>query len=103
MMFYWLAKQKEIFADDEKYVTELLYAVIDMVSMVNQSNTLASIIADESLFLILKDIYSKVDHVKSIQLYLNSLRRIDDKDLEDKKKELRKILNARKKELSSTT
>lgn len=107
MMFYWLAKQKEIFADDEKYVAELFYATVEVASFSNQSSTMTSIISDESLFPILKEVYSKVDNVKSIRLYLStsSLKRTDDDDkkLDDRKKELRKILNARKKELSSTT
>ena len=79
MLLYWLNKQKEI----------------------NQYDTLSCIIADEELFYILKDIYSKLDDVKSIQLYNSSLRQIDDKNLEARKKELRKILNGRKKELLS--
>ena len=101
MLFYWLNKQKEIFADDEKYVEQLLYETIYVVSMTNQYGTLSCIIADEELFHILKDVYSKVDNVTSIQLYLRSLSHIDDENLEAGKKELRKILNARKKELSS--
>lgn len=101
MLFYWLNKQKEIFADDPKYLEELNYETIRMVSIANQFNTLSCIIADEELFYILKDIYSKLDNVKSIQLYNSSLRKIDDKNLEARKKELRKILSARKKELLS--
>ena len=103
MMFYWLNKQKEIFAEDEKYVQELLYETIRAASIINQYGMLSSIIADEELFLILKDIYSKEDDVKSIQLYNSALRRIDDKNLDAGKKELRKILNVRKKELLSVT
>lgn len=99
MLFYWLNKQKQIFADDETYLAELFYETIRTVSIINQYSTLSSIIADEELFYILKDIYSKLDDVKSIQLYHSSLRRIEDKNLEDRKKELRKILNTRKKEI----
>lgn len=99
MLLYWLNKQKQIFADDETYLAKLFYETIRTVSIVNQYGTLSSIIADEELFHILKDIYSKLDDVKSIQLYHSSLRRIEDKNLEDRKKELRKILNTRKKEI----
>jgi hypothetical protein len=62
---------------------------------------LSRILADEELFPILKDVYSKLDDNKSIQLYLRSLRRIEDKTLEARKKELQKILRTRKKELAS--
>ena len=61
---------------------------------------LSRILADEELFPILKDVYSKLDDNKSIQLYLRSLRRIEDKTLEARKKELQKILRTRKKELA---
>lgn len=101
MLLYWLAKQKELFADDAEYVGELYYAAIKMVSMMNQYNMLSCVIADDELFGILKNIYSKVDNVSSIRLYLRALGNIGDKSLDAGKKELRKTLNARKKELSS--
>ncbi len=101
MLFYWLEKQKEIFADDTAYVRELLYTAIDMVSMVNQYDTLALVIADEELFPILKDVYSKLDNVKSIQLRLGALRRVNDTNLDARKKELRTVLNTKKKKLSA--
>lgn len=101
MLLYWLAKQKELFADDAEYVRELYYAAIKMVSMMNQYNMLSCVIADDELFSILKNIYSKVDNVSSIRLYLRALGNIGDKSLDAGKKELRKTLNARKKELSS--
>lgn len=103
MLCYWLEKQKEIFADDAEYVRELYYAAIDMVSMMNQYNMLACVMADDELFNILRNIYSRVDNVSSIRLYLRALGYIDDKNLDTRKKELRKILNTRKKELSSAT
>jgi len=103
MLFYWLEKQKELFADDAAYVRELLYAVINMVSMTNQYDTLALVMADEELFPILKDVYSRLDNVKSIQLRLGALRWINDTSLDARKKELRKVLNAKKKELSALT
>ncbi len=103
MLPYWLAKQKELFADDEEYVRELFYAAIDVVSMVNQYNMLSCVIEDDELFPILNDIYSKKDDVESIRLMLSALRYVDNKNLDTRKKELRKTLNARKKELSSAT
>ena len=74
-----------------------------MVSMMNQYNMLACVIADDELFGILKEIYAQVDNEESVRLYLSALRRIKDEGLEVRKKELRKILNAKKKELSSAT
>lgn len=103
MLLYWLGKQQELFADEPEYVEEIFNAAIDVVSMVNQYNMLSCVIADEKLFGILKEIYAQVDNVKAIRLYLSALRHIDDVSLEPRKKELRKILNARKKELSCAT
>lgn len=100
MLLYWLGKQRELFADDTEYVENIFYAAINVVSMANQYNMLACVIADDKLFGILKEIYSQVDNVEAIRLYLSALRRINDKCLEGRKKELRKILNAKKKELS---
>ena len=54
-------------------------------------------------FGILREIYSQEDDAESIRLSLSALRHISDESLEPRKKELRKILNARKKELSSET
>ena len=103
MLLYWLGKQRELFADDPGYVREVFYAAINMVSMMNQYNMLACVIANDELFGILKEIYAQVDNEESVRLYLSALRRIKDEGLEVRKKELRKILNAKKKELSSAT
>lgn len=103
MLRYWLGKQRELFADEPEYVEEIFYTAIDVVSMMNQYNMLACVIADEELFGILKEIYSRVDDTKSVRLYLSALRHISDESLEPRKKELRKLLNAKKKELSSAT
>ena len=101
MLTYWLAKQRELFADEPDYVGELFHAAIDVVSTMNQYNMLACVMADQELFGILKEIYSQVDDTKSVRLYLSALRHISGESLEPKKKELRKILNAKKKALSS--
>lgn len=100
MMRYWLQKQSRLFADEPEYLRQLFYAAIDMASMVNQYDMLAQVIADEQLFPILRDIYAQVDDPDSIKLYQSALRHIKDESLEPRKKELRKILNTRKKELS---
>ena len=79
----------------------VFYAAINMVSMMNQYKMLARVIADEELFGILKEIYSQVDNMTSVRLYLGALRHISDQSLEARKKELRKILSGKKKELSA--
>ena len=103
MLLYWLKKQEELFPDELEYVGEIFYAAINVVSMMNQYHMLSCVIADDKLFEILKEIYSLEDDAESIRLSLSALRHIKDKDLDVKKKELRKILNTKKKELSSTT
>lgn len=103
MLLYWLGKQKELFADDPGYVGEVFYAAINMVSIMNQYNMLACVIADGELFGILKEIYAQVDNMESVRLYLSALRHIKDEGLDVRKKELRKILNVKKKELSTAT
>lgn len=100
MMRYWLQKQSQLFAGEPEYLQQLFYAAIRVASMFNQYGTLAVIMADDELFPLLKEIYSREDTVDSIKLYQSALRRIKDESLEPRKKELRKILNARKKELS---
>ena len=100
MMRYWLQKQSQLFAGEPEYLQQLFYAAIRVASMLNQYGTLAVIMADDELVPLLKEIYSREDTVDSIKLYQSALRRIKDESLEPRKKELRKILNARKKELS---
>lgn len=100
MLLYWLGKQRKLFADNPEYIREIFYAVIDVVAMMNQYDMLSCVIADEELFSVLKEIYSQVDSAKTIRLYLSALRHISDENLVPGKKELQKILNTRKKELS---
>ena len=100
MMRYWLQKQSQLFAGEPEYLQQLFYAAIRVASMLNQYNTLAVIMADDELFPLLREIYSREDTVDSIKLYQSALRRVNDESLEPRKKELRKILNARKKQLS---
>lgn len=100
MMRYWLQKQSQLFAGEPEYLQQLFYAAIRVASMLNQYGTLAVIMADDELFPLLKEIYSREDTVDSIKLYQSALRRIKDEGLEPRKKELRKVLNARRKELS---
>lgn len=100
MLLYWLGKQRELFANDPSYVEEIFYAAIDVVSTMNQYDMLSCVIADDGLFGILKEIYAQIDNMKAIRLYLSALRHIKDENLEARKKELRKILNERKKRLS---
>lgn len=67
----------------------------------NQCDMLACIMANDDLYQVMKEIYSKVDNMSSIKLILGSLRQIKEEALEGKKKELRKILNGKRKELDN--
>lgn len=101
MFLYWLKKEKEIFKDDKAYIDELVRAAVEnAVCYLNQSNMLSCIMADDELYSIMKNLYMQVDRTDSIKLYLGSLGKISDQALESRKKELRNILNARKRELS---
>lgn len=99
MTSYWLGRQREIFKDDEKYVSELMRETVCWISMLNQYDMLAHIIADKQLYNILKEYYANEDDKKSIKLSLSALRQIKDETLEPQKKELCRILNARRREL----
>lgn len=99
MFQYWIKKEKELFKEDEKYIEELVYVAIEQVCTMNQYPMLSSVMKDDELYDIMKRIYSELDNLLSIKLYLGTLRRVTDETLEDRKKELRKILNGRKKEL----
>lgn len=103
MLLYWLGISRALFADDPEYVGKVFYAAIDMVSMMNQYNMLSCVIADDELFGILKEIYSQIDDTPSVRLYFSALRHIKAEKLENRKKELRKVLNEKKKALSSAT
>lgn len=99
MLLYWLKKQKELFSEEEGYLRELIRAVIECVGMMNQSSMLAAVMADEELYRCLKELYQNEESAESVRLSLCALRQIREKALEGKKKELRTILNERKKEI----
>ena len=65
MMRYWLQKQSQLFAGEPEYLQQLFYAAIRVASMLNQYNTLAVIMADDELFPLLREIYSREDTVDS--------------------------------------
>lgn len=100
MMLYWLQKQSELFAGEAEYLRQLFRAAVSMASMVNQHNMLALIIGDDRLYPILREIYAQLDDPDSVRLYQGALRHVSGEALEPRKKELRKLLSARKKELS---
>ncbi len=101
MVLYWLNKQKMLFADEEEFLDALINETIYQVMIMNQCDMLACIMADDELYQVMKEIYSKEDNPASIKLKLASLRQIKEEALEEKKKELRKILNDKKKVLNS--
>lgn len=101
MFLYWLKKEKELFKDEEAYVDELVKAALEnAIRYLNQSDMLSCIMSDDELYGIMKGIYMQTDSADSIKLYLRALRQITDEKLEDRKKEVRNLLNARKRELA---
>lgn len=102
MMLYWLNKEKELFKEDEHYIRELIQATIEMAVTMNQWTMTSRIMADDELYVILKDTYAQTGDVNSIKLYLRALKQVTEEHLTDKKKELTKRLNDRKRELSKS-
>ena len=100
MFFYWLKKQKEIFREDKEFLYALTQESIRIAIMMNQYGMLSCIMKEDELYNILKAQYSKEENRDSIKLYLSSLCCIEDKELEDRKKELQKILREQQHKLS---
>lgn len=92
MVSYWLDKQKELFQDDQEYISALILETVDTISMMNQSDMIAHVMEDEQLYDVLKDLYAREDSKQSIKLTLSALREIEDEALEPRKQELIKIL-----------
>ena len=102
MMRYWLAKEKELFADDPGYVEELFSKTIDVAAANNSGDWLSFIISDDELYTYLKRDYSESDSWnlrQTIKLHKHGLKMVVSEELQDRKKELNKILNQRAKEL----
>ncbi len=102
MMRYWLIKEKELFADDSDYIDKLFFTTIDMASLHNSSFMLTPIIGDDDLFPYLKRVYAEGDFwnlKETIKLHKRGLKTVEAEELQDRKKELLKILNQRAKEL----
>lgn len=101
MVLYWLNKQKVLFAEEKEFIDALINETIYQVTIRNQCDMLACIMADDELYQVMKEIYSKVDNMTSVKLILGSLRQIKEEALEGKKKEVRKILNDKKRSLEN--
>ena len=102
MMRYWLTKEKELFADDPGYVEELFSKTIDVAAANNSGDWLSFIISDDELYTYLKSDYSESDSWnlrQTIKLHKHGLKMVVSEELQDRKKELNKILNQRAKEL----
>lgn len=102
MMRYWLTKEKELFADDPGYVEELFSKTIDVAAANNSGDWLSFIISDDELYTYLKRDYSESDSWnlrQTIKLHKHGLKMVVSEELQDRKKELNKILNQRAKEL----
>lgn len=100
MMLYWLNKEKELFKEDENYIRALVHATIEMAVIMNQWTMTSRIMEDDELYVILKDTYDQTSDMNSIKLYLRALKQVTEEHLIDKKKELSKRLNKRKRQLS---
>ena len=98
MMLYWLNKQKALFSQEKEFLDALINETIYQVTIMNQYDMLACIMADDELYHVLKEIYSKEDDMSSIKLKLSSLRKMAEEGLDEKKKELKKILSETKKD-----
>ena len=101
MVRYWLIKEKELFADDPDYIDELFFTTLDQASCHNSSSMLTPIISDDELFSYLKRVYAEGDcwNLKeTIKLHKRGLKTVEAEELQDRKKELIKILNQRAKE-----
>ena len=101
MMRYWLIKEKEMFADDLDYIDELFFITIDQASCNNSSSMLTTMISDDELFSCLKRIYAEGNcwNLKeTIKLHKRGLKIVEAEELQDRKKELLKILNQRAEE-----
>ena len=102
MMRYWLTKEKELFADYPGYVEELFSKTIDVAAANNSGDWLSFIISDDELYTYLKRDYSESDSWnlrQTIKLHKHGLKMVVSEELQDRKKELNKILNQRAKEL----
>lgn len=100
MVLYWLNKQKTLFSQEKDFIDALIYETIYQVTVMNQYDMLACIMADDELYPVLKEVYRKEDDKSSIKLKLRSLKQITEKDLDVRKKELQNILNQVKKSLA---
>lgn len=102
MMRYWLTKEKEIFADVPSYVEELFSKTIDVAAANNSGDWLTFIIRDDELYTYLKRNYSESDSLnlrQTIKLHKHGLKMVVSEELQNRKKELNKILNQRAKKL----
>ena len=101
MLRYWLTKEREVFADDPQYVSELYTKAIEMCTIVNQPNMLAEILGDKELYPLLEKAYCEKAFwdANSIKKQKKALKSIEDRALQDKAKKLVKILNQRAKEI----
>ncbi|MBO4494458.1 MAG: hypothetical protein J5752_01220 [Clostridiales bacterium] len=101
MMRYWLAKEKELFADEPEYLEELFEKTISVAAKANQNTLLEFIIRDEELYPYLKKDYSDGtgwNPKVSAKLRKQSLKLIEAEELKPKVRELTKILTQRTKE-----
>lgn len=101
MMCYWLKKEKELFADEPEYLEKLFFKTVSTASLSSNSHMLTPLISDDELYPYLKRVYAEGDTwdlKKTIKLQKYGLSKIEAAELQERKKELLKILNQRLKE-----
>lgn len=101
MMRYWLNKEKDLFKDEPDFIDSLFATTVKNASFFNNNKMLTALISDDELYPYLKNEYSEGDtwNLKdTIKLNKRGLKTIEAEELQDRKNELLKILNARAKE-----
>ena len=94
MLEYWINKEKILFSNDMNYYNELCMAVVDLVSDINQTETLSYVISNDNLFEMLIENYKNITDKKSIELRRNSLNMIKNQDVKPRVEELKNILKS---------
>ena len=104
MMCYWLKKEKELIADEPEYLEKLFFETVSAASCSSGSYMLTPLISDDDLYPYLKRIYAEGDTwdlSETIKLQKRGLKAIEAEELQERKKELTKILNQRVKDLKN--
>lgn len=92
MLEYWINKEKILFSDNMDYYNELCKAVVDMISNLNQRETLGYVISNDNLYAVLKENYKNITEKKSVTLRRKSLNMVKNDEIKTRVEELKNIL-----------